>query len=90
LFLQDVISLLLRNHHTAEPQNTQQQALGFHEAAKPLWDACEALQVATAAATAAATGDAGHDGDGAAAGMQITDALLDSWTALAQVRRCNA
>jgi hypothetical protein len=86
-FLQDVIALLLRNHHTAEPQNMQQQALGFHKAAKPLWEACETLQAATAAPTAAAAaGDARDDGDAAAAGMQLTDALLDSWCALAQVR----
>jgi hypothetical protein len=86
-FLQEVVTLLLKHHHTAEPQNTAQQAQQYHEAAKPLWEACEVLQASTAGTSGwpAAAGGAAGDADDAAAGWQLTHTLLDSWSALAQV-----
>lgn len=89
--LQEVITLLLSHHHAAEPQNTARQAQQFHEAAQPMWEACEALQASCAgnagwpAAAAAAAGGAAGDADEAAAGWQLTDATLGSWSALAEV-----
>lgn len=81
--MQDIISLLLEHHHSAEPQNTQQQAGQFQEAAKALWDVVEAVQADAAAGGAT---DCGASLAGAAEGMQLTDALLGGLLGLERVR----